>query len=79
MRTWIRRIAIGIVAVVVIAVLLGVDFVRSFARSVPIYDGSVMVRSVSAPVQILRDKYAVPHIFAASFQDAAFGLGYAHA
>jgi len=79
LRTWIRRIAIGIVAVVVIAVLLGVDFVRSFARSVPIYDGSVMVRAVSAPVQILRDKYAVPHIFAVSFQDAAFGLGYAHA
>ena len=30
-------------------------------------------------VQIVRDKFAVPHIFGARDVDAAFGLAYAHA
>lgn len=79
MRVWLRRIVIGLAVVVVVIALLAVDFVRSFARSVPAYDGSVTVAGVSAPVQILRDRYAIPHIVAGSFEDAAFGLGYAHA
>ena len=79
MRRWIRRIGILLAAVVVIAVLLTVDFFWSFARSVPSYDGVVAVAGLTAPVQILRDKYAIPHVIAGSFEQAAFGLGYAHA
>lgn len=66
-------------AIIVIAVLLTVDFIRSFARSVPDYDGTVAAAGLSAPVQILRDKYAIPYVIAGSFAEAAFGLGYAHA
>jgi len=62
-----------------IAVLLLIDYVGSFSRSVPSYTGSVTATGLSGPVQILRDRYAVPHLLAGSFPDAAFGLGYAHA
>lgn len=79
MRRWLRRIGIVLAAIVIIAVLLSVDFVRSFARSVPNYDGVAAVAGLIAPVQILRDKYAIPHVIAGSFAQAAFGLGYAHA
>lgn len=79
MRKWLKRIGIGLAAVLVIAGLLLVDFARSFQRSLPSYDGTVTVAGLTAPVQILRDRYAVPHIVAPTLADAAFGLGYAHA
>ncbi len=79
MWRWIRRIGIVLAAIVVIAALLTVDFLRSFARSVPSYDGVAAVAGLTAPVQILRDKYAIPHVIAGSYAQAAFGLGYAHA
>ena len=79
MKKWLKRIGIGVAAVIVLAAVLLVDFVRSFQRSVPSYDGTVTVAGLTAPVQILRDRYAVPHIIAPTLPDAAFGLGYAHA
>src|SRR5262249_5869409 len=41
--------------------------------------GGAQVTGLKAPVEIVRDRYAIPHIRAQSFEDAAFGLGYAHA
>ena len=79
MKRWLLRIGVGFAALLVIAGLFALDFVRSFQRSVPSYDGTRSVAGLAAPVQILRDRYAVPHILAASFPDAAFALGYAHA
>jgi len=79
MKRWLIRIGVGLTALTIIAGLLLVDFVRSFQRSVPSYDGARNVAGLSAPVEILRDRYAVPHILAASLPDAAFGLGYVHA
>ena len=79
MKKWLFRIGVGFAALLVIAGLFALDFVSSFQRSVPSYDGTRSVAGLAAPVQILRDRYAVPHILAASFPDAAFALGYAHA
>jgi penicillin G amidase len=64
-------VVIGVVAAVAVYVLL--------RRSLPVIDGSVTVQGVSAPVEIVRDADAIPHIFAATKQDALFGLGYVHA
>ncbi len=41
--------------------------------------GHIEAAGLKAPVEILRDKNAVPHIIAGSLEDAAFGLGYVHA
>jgi penicillin amidase len=79
LRIWLRRIALTLATLVVVLALIGLDFVRSFSRSVPSYDGTIAANTLTAPVQILRDKYAVPHVLAASFPDAAYGLGYVHA
>jgi penicillin amidase len=79
MKKWVLRSLIGLTAVLVLVGLLALDFVRSFAHSVPSYDGTVKASGLAAPVQILRDRYAIPHIAAKSYDDAAFALGYAHA
>jgi penicillin amidase len=41
--------------------------------------GSIIVDGLAAPVEIVRDVDAVPHIRGKSDADAMFGLGYAHA
>lgn len=79
MKRWLVRLSIGLAAVIAVALLLALDFVSSFQRSLPVYDGTVRAAGLAQPVQILRDSHAVPHILADSFEDAAFGLGYVHA
>ena len=48
-------------------------------QSLPQTEGEIRLAGVSAPVDILRDRYGIPHIFAASLDDASFALGYVHA
>src|SRR5687768_12556061 len=79
MKRWILRIAAGLAALILLIVVLGAGFVASFRFSLPSYDGMTEVAGLTAPVRITRDAHAIPHISAASFEDALFGLGYAHA
>src|SRR4026209_1066146 len=50
----------------------------SLRRSLPRVDGTVKVTGLSAPIEIIRDADAIPHIIAATKLDGLFGLGYAH-
>lgn len=69
--------------VVVVALLLCVLSVGGgyfyLRRSLPQVSGVVKLAGLSAPVEVIRDKDAVPHIYARSKADAFFGLGYVHA
>src|SRR4029079_15333970 len=47
--------------------------------SLPQIDGTITVAGASAPIDVVRDADAIPHIFAATKADALFGLGYVHA
>ncbi|RMD49899.1 MAG: penicillin acylase family protein, partial [Alphaproteobacteria bacterium] len=49
------------------------------SRSLPDYDATREVTGLHGPVEIVRDRHAVPHIFAEDARDVFFGLGYAHA
>ena len=51
----------------------------SLRRSLPQIDGVVTVSGISAPIEIIRDADAIPHIFASTKLDAFYGLGYVHA
>lgn len=74
---WIVRL------IVLLFVLLGFAAGGAYviARlSLPVVNGEVQVgQTLSGPVEILRDRNAVAHVRASSRNDAAFGLGYAHA
>src|SRR6478609_8691720 len=70
-----RGLAI-LVLLAVAAVLTGRAYVRS---SLPQLEGTVQVSGISGPVDIIRDRDAVTHVFAATRLDTFYGLGYAHA
>lgn len=47
--------------------------------SLPMLDGRIDAAGVAQPVEIVRDQNAIPHIFAATPEDAYFALGFVHA
>ena len=64
-------------AALILAVLFsGFFFLRT---SLPQTSGTASVPDIRNPVEIVRDARGIPHIFAASSEDAYFGLGFAHA
>jgi len=48
-------------------------------RAFPKTTGSVTLSGLQAPVEILRDKYGVPHIYGQHSEDLFFAQGYVHA
>ncbi|HUN70253.1 MAG TPA: penicillin acylase family protein, partial [Burkholderiales bacterium] len=48
-------------------------------QSLPRTEGEIRLAGLGAPVEVLRDRYGIPHIFAASLEDASFALGFVHA
>ncbi|MDE0050290.1 MAG: penicillin acylase family protein [Rhodospirillales bacterium] len=60
-------------------VLLAILIAAVVWLSLPSYDGAEEVPGLDAPVEIVRDANAVPHIYAQSPRDGAFAMGYVHA
>ncbi len=75
-RRWLRSLLI-IMALVIVVTAGGLA--RIFYRALPDYTGDVKMQGLSAPVSVYRDEHDVPHIFAATMNDAARTLGYIHA
>src|SRR5690349_7518068 len=66
-------------------VLLFLCLVAAFAayawlrQSLPRTEGDITLQGMRAPIEILRDAYGVPHVFAQSIDDAYYALGFLHA
>lgn len=71
-----RWIALLLIMLIVLGGIGGYTWLR---RSLPQTSGTVSASGLSAPVEIIRDVDAVPHIYAQTANDALFGLGYVHA
>jgi len=48
-------------------------------RPLPTLDGEVRLKGLTAPVEIVRDRWGIPHISAREPLDAFFGQGFCHA
>ncbi len=70
------RLLVGLGVAVVGVIAAGAAWM---SQSVPDYNATLRVEGLDAPVQIIRDQNAVPHIFAADDNDAYFALGFLHA
>ncbi|MBF9059012.1 penicillin acylase family protein [Rhodobacterales bacterium HKCCSP123] len=64
-----------------VALTVGVVLVAWYigARSIPDYDADWTVPGLTAPVEIVRNTSAVPHVFGETDADVFYGLGFAHA
>ncbi len=74
--TWGLRLFLGASLLGAMALALAWYLVT---RSLPDYEDSFTLEGISAPVEIVRDTYAVPHVVGATDEDVYFGLGFAHA
>ena len=71
-------LALGVGLLILIVILAGVGmwFVR---RPWPQVSGTVVVSELIAPVEIIRDEWGVPNIYAQNEHDLFFAQGYVHA
>lgn len=73
---WAKRILIALLAVALVLGLYGVYLVR---RPFPQVDGRLEVAGLREPVEVFRDDWGIPHIFASNTHDLFFAQGYTHA
>ena len=77
---WVRRIAIGLAVVVVVAVLaVAVAGTMAVRRSYPLHDGERRLAILDAEVEVLRDGNGIPTIVASTPADLFRAQGYVHA
>jgi penicillin G amidase len=62
-----------------LAVVLTVAAVWLVRRGWPQTAGTLAVAGLSAPVEVIRDEWGVPHVYAANEHDLFFAQGYVHA
>ena len=75
-----RRHRAGVCSLALLALLAVLMAAGSCAWfALPSYDGSETVAGLDAPVEIVRDAHAIPHIYAGSPRDGAFAMGFVHA
>ncbi len=75
----IRIAAIAAAILLVLVLVLGGTWLIIQRRSFPKTNGTVELEGVSAPVEVYRDEYGVPHIYARTPDDLFFAQGYVHA
>ncbi len=73
---WIKRIAAGLV---ILFLLFTAFFFCTVRRSFPQVDGELGVGGLNDRVEVIRDEWGVPHIFATNTDDLFFAQGYTHA
>ncbi|HVO73034.1 MAG TPA: penicillin acylase family protein [Ignavibacteriaceae bacterium] len=79
MPRWLKIILGILVTFIIVFIIAGFIFYQMLISSLPEYKGEADAEGIAGKVEIFRDSMAVPYIFAANEEDAAFALGYVHA
>jgi penicillin amidase len=80
MKKWIVRSGVVLGGVVLLGIgLVYLWFQYTIQKSQPQFSGQVLVSGIREDVEIIRDSYGVPHIYAQNEPDLYFALGYAMA
>jgi penicillin amidase len=75
-----RKVLIGILIVILaVNILLVILIPYNITRSFPKTEGQIKMPDLDAAVEVLRDSYGVPHIYASTPHDLFFAQGYVHA
>ena len=69
-------VPLGLLVILLLALLAAFLYLRT---SLPKVGGTLALPGLGAPIEVIRDENAVPHIYAESAEDALFALGFVHA
>jgi len=73
----IKRILLSLLLIIILAVVIGILLVRNISRkSLPDYNRDIIMDGITASVEVYRDKYAIPHIYAENEIDLYRAVGY---
>jgi penicillin amidase len=73
----IKRIFLVVLVLIVIMVIAGVIFIRQIGHAaLPDYSGTLDLKGIKEEVTVIRDEYAIPHIYAKSEEDLYTAVGY---
>jgi penicillin amidase len=78
-KSILRIAAFGVGGLIIIVGLLALVMSVRLHASLPQTSGTMQLAGLESEAHIIRDTYAVPHIFAANDHDSYFALGVAHA
>jgi len=73
---WLLRLVLALILLLVVAAGGGYLWLRT---TLPQTEGTVTLAGLAAPVEVVRDRHGVPHIYAKTRADAAYALGFVHA
>ncbi len=73
---WLKIVAAALALVILLGAGAGLYLWR---RALPQVEGTLRVQGIGGKVEIVRDRWGVPHVFAGNEKDAYFGLGWATA
>lgn len=74
-----RRLAIFALLFALFCLLAAAGGLLYLRQSLPKTEGELRLQGAHAPIEVLRDAFGVPHIYAGSIEDAHFALGFVHA
>jgi penicillin amidase len=74
-----RLFTILVLLIVIVVLAAGGTGVYLVRKDFPQTDGTLQVSGLQARVDVIRDKYGVPHIYASNDHDLFFAQGYVHA
>ncbi len=75
-RTWMAGLGAALGAVTGLA---GLGYYWLFRRPLPRRKGRLALKGLASPVEVITDRWGVPHIYAQSLGDLCFAQGYLHA
>jgi penicillin amidase len=76
MKTF-KRILLGLLMLVVLVLICGFFLIRHIShRAIPDYNANVNIQGLSNPVDVFRDEYGVPHVYAQTEEDLYRVVGY---
>jgi len=73
---WLLRVVVALLLFIVVAAGFLLYTIR---RSFPQISSEIRVSGLSEPVEVIRDRFGVPHIYASNSNDLFFAQGYIHA
>ncbi|KAA3642999.1 MAG: penicillin acylase family protein [Chloroflexi bacterium] len=79
MRRMVRNVLIGVggvLAIVLAGIIIAVPL--SIRRGFPQHQGQFKVAGLEGPVDVYRDEFGIPHIYATTEHDLFFAQGYVH-